>query len=133
MSDEREVVIGIGGVFFDAEDPAALAAWYERHLGIASNSYETTFYHVYPWRKDQAPDERLTTTWSIQPAKGPLPTPRSGTVNYHVADIDAMVAQLEADGVTVEERMDESYGRFAWIRDPEGNRIELYQELAAQD
>ena len=87
---------------------------------------------MYPWRKDGAPDERLTTTWSIQPAKGPLPTPRAGTVNYHVADIDAMVAQLEAEGVTVEERMDESYGRFAWIHDPEGNRIELYQELAAQ-
>ena len=50
-----------------------------------------------------------------------------------MADIDAMVAQLEAEGVTVEERIDESYGRFARIRDPEGNRIELYQELAAQD
>lgn len=64
--------------------------------------------------------------------EGSLPRPRTGTVNYHVDVLDRLIAQLEADGIEIEKRQDESYGRFAWIHDPEGNKIELYQELEAQ-
>jgi catechol 2,3-dioxygenase-like lactoylglutathione lyase family enzyme len=132
VTEERQVVTGIGGVFIHAADPAALARWYERHLGITTESYGGTFYRVFPWRRDAAPDVRATTTWAIFPAEGALPTPRSGVVNYHVEDMDRTVAQLQADGITIESRLDESYGRFAWIHDPEGNKIELYQELETQ-
>ena len=132
MTPPRQIALGIGGVFIHAQDPAALAAWYERHLGITSESYGGTFYHVFAWRRDAMPEARLSTTWAIFPADGPLPSPRSGIVNYHVSDLDRLVAQLEAEGISVEDRTDESYGRFAHITDPEGNRIELYQELATQ-
>ncbi|MBA2570334.1 MAG: VOC family protein [Chloroflexi bacterium] len=134
MSDEREIVKGIGGVFIHADDPAALAAWYEKHLGITTGSYDGTYYHVYPWRRDDAPDARLTTTWAIFPNNGErvLPTPRSGIVNYHVDDLDALLGQLREAGIEAEDRSEETYGRFARITDPEGNRIELYQELEAQ-
>jgi predicted enzyme related to lactoylglutathione lyase len=118
-----ERVLGIGGVFFKARDPAALVAWYRDHLGIPIEAGQT-----YATLKSSGAAD--VTVWSAFPAdttyfgEGPAPF----MLNYRVRDLDAMLAQLRAAGARVEERVEEyDYGRFGWATDPEGNRIELWQ------
>ena len=115
-----ERVAGIGGVFFRARDPDALKRWYGEQLGIELEDYGTTFTAA-------AGDQ---TVWAPFPAD----TDYFGDhgqqlmVNYRVRDLDAMLAQLRAAGVAVEEHLEEhEYGRFAWATDPEGNRFELWE------
>ena len=117
-----ERVTGIGGVFFKAADPARLERWYRDHLGV-----------------DPAPPSYDQPSWWQQP--GPtvvaaMPTgsehfggaAHSWSLNFRVTDLDAMVAQLRAAGVPVEVDP-ETYpnGRFASLRDPEGNPLQLWQ------
>jgi len=125
-------VDGLGGVFLFADDAAALAAWYTEHFGIefeldaAAGNYWLDFYY----RADADPSRRLSTVFAIMPAPRPLGAEQRGCmINYRVADLDGCLAQLAAGGVPDEGREDWSYGRFAWVRDPEGNRVELYQPL----
>jgi predicted enzyme related to lactoylglutathione lyase len=117
-----ERVTGIGGVFFKARDPAALGAWYRDHLGI----------DVQPWG-GAAFEGEGTTAWSVFPADTKYFEPSTAPfmINYRVADLDAMLAQLRTAGVAVDEKVDESeFGRFGWAMDPEGIRIELWQPPA---
>jgi predicted enzyme related to lactoylglutathione lyase len=118
-----ERVLGIGGVFFKARDPKALAAWYHQHLGIPINAGQT-----YGILTSAAPGER--TVWSAFP----LDTTYFGSgsapfmINYRVRNLDAMLAQLRAAGAQVEDRVEDyDYGRFGWAADPEGNRFELWE------
>ena len=118
-----EHILGIGGVFFKARDPKALAAWYCEHLGIPVEASQT-----YAAIVSSGPGEQ--TVWSTFPADtayfGPGPAPFM--VNYRVRDLDAMLAQLRSAGAQVEDRIeDHDYGRFGWAVDPEGNRFELWQ------
>ena len=122
-----ERVLGIGGVFFKARDPQALAAWYQEHLGVPVAAGQT-----YGMLTSAAADE--PTVWSAFPADtayfGAGPSPFM--VNYRVRDLDAMLAQLRATGARVEERVEEyDYGRFGWAYDPEGNRFELWEPRPA--
>jgi predicted enzyme related to lactoylglutathione lyase len=117
-----ENVLGIGGIFFKARDPKALAAWYREHLGVPAESDQT-----YAVLTAAAGDQ---TVWSTFPAgttyfgSGPSPF----MVNYRVRNLDAMLAQLRATGAQVEDRIEEyDYGRFGWATDPEGNRFELWE------
>jgi predicted enzyme related to lactoylglutathione lyase len=124
---ERQEVTGIGGVFFKARDPAALAAWYRDHLGVPAGEKPHALFTA------DGPDGTGTpaqTVWSAFPLDstyfGPGPAPLM--INYRVRDLDAMLAQLRAAGVHVEERIEESaFGRFGWATDPEGNRFELWE------
>jgi predicted enzyme related to lactoylglutathione lyase len=118
-----ERILGIGGVFFKARDPKALAAWYAEHLGVPVEAGQGHGMLI----GDEAGE---MTVWSTFPADtayfGPGPSPFM--VNYRVRDLDAMLAQLRAAGAHVEERVDDyDYGRFGWAADPEGNRFELWQ------
>ena len=118
-----ERVLGIGGVFFKARDPKALAAWYREHLGVPVEPGQTHGQIVSAGAGE-------TTVWSTFPADtnyfGPGPAPFM--VNYRVRDLDAMLAQLREAGARVEDQIqDESYGRFGWASDPEGNRFELWE------
>jgi predicted enzyme related to lactoylglutathione lyase len=118
-----ERVLGIGGVFFKARDPKALAAWYREHLGMPLEPDQT-----YGNFTSAATGE--STVWSIFPADstyfGPGPAPFM--INYRVRNLDAMLAQLRAAGATVDEKIEEyDYGRFGWAADPEGNRFELWE------
>jgi predicted enzyme related to lactoylglutathione lyase len=117
-----ERVAGIGGVFFRARDPRALAAWYAEHLGVdidlgyggATFTSETDTY----------------TVWSPLPADTEYfaESPQTYMVNYRVTDLDAMLTQLRAAGVRVaDEREDSESGHFGWAYDLEGNRFELWQ------
>ena len=127
---DRARVTGIGGVFFKARDPKALAAWYRENLGVDIPDGQT--YGVF----SVGPDGRdgtgvpLETAWSVFPADTKYFGGGSAgwMVNYRVADIDAMVSQLRAAGGWVSEKIEESdFGRFAWATDPEGTRFELWE------
>ncbi len=122
-------VTGIGGVFLKAKDPKALSAWYAEHLGIAMESYGGA---TFLW-SDEVPAGTGMTTWALFPDSSTHFGPGSQTamLNYRVDDLDALLEQLAAAGVTIDPKRDEaSYGKFAWIVDPEGNRVELWQPLA---
>jgi predicted enzyme related to lactoylglutathione lyase len=115
--------VGIGGVFFRAADPVAIAEWYEKHLGIADlhNSVwhqeaGTTIFG--PFSKDTDYFGRAAQQWMI---------------NFRVDDLDGLVAQLRAGGIAVETRAewDSEVGRFARIHDPEGNPVELWEPAKA--
>ena len=118
-----ERVLGVGGIFFKARDPQALAAWYRDHLGMPLEAGQT-----YATFKSNGPNE--PTVWSTFAADttyfgtGPAPF----MLNYRVRNLDAMLAQLRAAGAQVEDRIGEyDYGRFGWATDPEGNRFELWE------
>jgi len=111
-------VAGIGGVFFTAKDPEALNAWYVKHLGVPLGDHGTMF-------EDGGP-----VVWSTFPQDTPYfgPQNKPFMINYRVDDLDALLETLKTEGVWVDEhREDLEYGKFAWIADPEGNRIELWQ------
>jgi predicted enzyme related to lactoylglutathione lyase len=121
-------VTGIGGVFFKARDPKALTAWYAEHLGIQLNDWGGA---AFAW-SDEVPPTTGTTAWSIFPettkhfGAGPQPF----MINYRVDDLDALLEKLTAAGVTIDPKREEAgFGKFAWIVDPEGNRVELWQPL----
>ncbi|HVS39666.1 MAG TPA: VOC family protein [Gemmataceae bacterium] len=118
-----ERVLGIGGVFLKARDPAVLAAWYRQHLGVPVEAGQT-----YGMLTSAAAGE--ATVWSAFPAATTYfgPGPAAFMVNYRVRNLDAMLAQLRAAGAQVEEKVEDyDYGRFGWATDPEGNRFELWE------
>ena len=126
-------VTGIGGIFLRARDPKALADWYAQHLGIQLTEWGGA---QFLW-SDEGPPGTGSTAWSLFPSDtkyfgpGSATGPQAAMVNYRVDDLDALLAQLAAAGVAIDpHREDSSYGRFAWITDPEGNRLELWQPLA---
>src|SRR5580700_1315798 len=119
---EMEKVTGIGGFFFRAKDPKALALWYQQHLGI---SLIPTSPGESPWHQEAGP----TAFAPFKETSGYFGDPQKvWMLNFRVRDLDKMAAQLQAAGIEV--KMDpESYpnGRFARVHDPEGNPIELWQ------
>jgi predicted enzyme related to lactoylglutathione lyase len=120
-----ERVTAIGGIFFKAKDPDTLAAWYRQHLGIDTKDGYTDF----PWRDADRPDELGRTVWSLFPADSDYfrPSKQPFMINYRVSNLPRLLDQLRRQGVVVEKVEDHDYGRFAWVMDPEGNRIELWQ------
>jgi predicted enzyme related to lactoylglutathione lyase len=122
---QLEQVTGIGGVFFKAKDPKAMVEWYRTNLGIQSKGGYTDF----TWRDKDHPEEMGHTAWRIFPANTKYfgESTSSLMINYRVANMDRMLEQLRKGGVKIEKAEDYDYGSFAWIMDPEGNRIELWQ------
>ncbi len=120
-----ERVTGIGGVFVRSRDPEALARWYREHLGLRVFSEEIDE----TWWQDEGP-----TVWSPFPADTEyFGRPEQGwMINLRVRDLDAMLAQLRAAGVTVDDDVHaiDGIGRFGWASDPEGNRFELWEPAA---
>ena len=129
----RLAVNGIGSVFLFSNKAKELAEWYTRHLGIEFTQYEgtETFGTEFHYRFDLDPSMRASTVFSISQTDKPLSAGRHEfEVNYRVDNLHAFIAQLESDGITTEKVEDFDYGRFAWVRDPDNNRIELYEPLA---
>ena len=116
-------ITGIGGIFFKSENPEQLYAWYEKHLGFRRNAAKEAV--VFPWRAADK-DNPAETLFSLFPKHSQY-FERSFMLNYRVEDLDAMVDQLQQEGVEILGRQDYDYGRFAWVMDPEGNRIELWE------
>ena len=125
-------VTGIGGTFFKAKDAAALRAWYQRHLGIDVQDWGGA---AFTWSDAEGKPVGGTTAWSIGSAEGDqfAPSKASFMINYRVADLHALVKALRQEGCKVLDKVDESeYGKFAWVIDPEGNKVELWQPPAGQ-
>jgi predicted enzyme related to lactoylglutathione lyase len=125
-------VTGIGGIFFKAKDAPALQAWYKRHLAIDVQEWGGT---AFTWADSDGKPTGGTTAWSVGPEEGDqfAPSKASFMVNYRVEDLHAVVTALKAEGCNVLDKIDESeYGKFAWVIDPEGNKVELWQPPAGQ-
>jgi predicted enzyme related to lactoylglutathione lyase len=121
-----EQVQGIGGVFFKANDPKALSAWYRDALGVPIEVWGGA---VFRWQALPA-DIGAGTVWSpfAQNTTYFAPSEKPFMLNFVVRDLDAMLAQARAAGAKVDEKItDDDHGRFGWLLDPEGNRIELWQ------
>jgi predicted enzyme related to lactoylglutathione lyase len=116
-------VIGFGGIFFKARDPAALSAWYAQHLGLKIERFGGA-----KFQDDSARPGCVLWTPFKSDTTYFAPSTQPFMVNFRVDDLHALLAQLRGAGVQVDERVDESeYGRFGWVMDPEGNRIELWE------
>ena len=121
-------VTGIGGVFFKARDPKALAAWYEKHLGMPLEDFGGV---VLKWPDDKAEDKGLT-VWHVAEEGSDwfAPSTSSFMINYRVDDLDALLAQLKAAGVEILQGPEShENGKFAWILDPERNKVELWEPM----
>ena len=122
-------VTGIGGVFFKSRsDHTQLAAWYARHLGWQLEEWGGA---ILKWPEDKAEDRGLT-VWTVAEKNSQWfsPSESSFMINYRVDDLDALLTQLRGDGVSIV-KGPESHenGRFAWILDPDGNKVELWQPM----
>jgi predicted enzyme related to lactoylglutathione lyase len=125
-------VTGIGGIFFQAKDPAVLHAWYKRHLGIDVQPWGGA---AFSWVGEDGQPVGGTTIWSVWPADGEGfgPAKSPFMVNYRVADVRALLQVLREEGCNVLDKFDDSeYGKFGWVIDPEGNKVELWEPPAGQ-
>ncbi len=120
-------VTGIGGIFFQAKDAPALQAWYRRHLGIDVQPWGGT---AFSWTDADGQPAGGTTVWSVGAADGEGfgPARAPFMLNYRVEDLHGLLALLKAEGCQVLDKTDDSeYGKFGWVIDPEGNKVELWQ------
>jgi predicted enzyme related to lactoylglutathione lyase len=118
-------VTGIGGIFFHAKDPVALRAWYQEHLGI----------DVQKWGGAAFTPTPGATVWSIGASTGKQFAPSTSTfmINYRVEDLAGLLQALRKEGCNVLEKTDDSeFGKFGWVMDPEGNKVELWQPPEGQ-
>jgi len=124
-------VIGIGGIFFKTADQANTREWYAKHLGLDDKGQGA----MLPWREHDNPHKEHVTVWTAFPSTTKYFGPGQATfmINYIVDDLDALLERLQKQGVKIDpKRMNESYGKFAWIYDPEGNKIELWEPAKAE-
>ena len=125
-------VTGIGGIFFKAKDAHSLQAWYKKHLGIDVQEWGGT---AFQWIDGDGKPFAGTTIWSIGPEENDnfAPSKASFMINYRVEDLHALVKVLRLEGCNVLEKIEESeFGKFAWVIDPEGNKVELWQPPTGQ-
>ena len=125
-------VTGIGGIFFLAQDPAALRAWYQRHLGLDVQPWGGA---AFTWTDASGQPTGGTTIWSVaaQDSEQFAPGKAGFMINYRVDDLDALLQALRDEGCTVLEKVpDSEYGQFGWVIDPEGNKVELWQPPEGQ-
>ena len=126
-------ITGIGGVFFKSRnDNAALAAWYQKHLGLSLESFGGA---ILRWPDDKADDNGLT-VWHVaaKDSKWFSPSDSSFMINYRVDNLDEMIAQLSAAGVEIVGGPEShENGKFAWIMDPDGNKVELWEPMKWDD
>jgi len=123
-------VTGIGGVFFKTKDPQRTKEWYRSHLGIESDQYGA----LLKWRHYDDPARPGTTTWSPMAADTTYfqPSESAFMINYRVENLEALLHALRQEGVEqVGEVETYEYGKFAWILDPDGNKIELWEPVDA--
>ncbi len=125
-------VAGIGGVFFKAANPEKLYTWYEKHLGLKRERKAGAV--LFHWRHVTPGDKRGFTVWSLFPQDTKYfdPSPAGFMINYRVEDLDGLLRVLRKEGVEIAGHEAYQYGKFAWIMDPEGNRIELWEPAEAK-
>ena len=121
-------VTGLGGVFFKCQDPEKMKKWYEKHLGIESDQYGTKF----EWRSSDNPGEKCYTVWSpfSDNTQYFSPSEKPYMFNYRVENLEKLLEILKDEGVEIVGEIEKyEYGKFGWIMDPEGNKIELWEPV----
>ena len=121
-------VTGLGGFFFKSKDPDGIKKWYNERLGIPTDQYGWTF-----WWKDKDGND-CSTQWSPmnEDTKYYEPSKKQFMMNFRVDNLVELLKVLKEEGVTIVGEMEEhSYGKFGWILDPEGNKIELWEPIDA--
>ena len=115
-------VTGFGGVFLRANDPKALYQWYEKHLGLVKSGGAWGY---------AGPTQHAQVVFALfKPDNDYFPAAQKAMINLQVDDLDGLLDRLIAEGVTVDPKRDSyDFGKFGWITDPEGNRVELWQPI----
>jgi catechol 2,3-dioxygenase-like lactoylglutathione lyase family enzyme len=129
--EQRGRILGIGGIFFKSANRDQTREWYSKHLGLTDKGQGA----MLPWREHDDPKKEHVTVWTVFPDSTKYFDPGRAPfmINYIVDDLDALLDRLKQEGVKIDaNRMDESYGRFAWIYDSDGNKIELWQPTPAK-
>lgn len=124
----RHRVTGLGGLFFKSNDPEALKRWYRDRLGIEFDRHGS----VFVWKDVEAPHEEHITVWGpfTRDTTYFVPSTREFMINYRVDDLEGILEQLRKEGVTVVGAVEEyEYGKFGWILDPDGTKIELWEPV----
>lgn len=122
-------VTGLGGLFIKCSDPEAMYGWYEKHLGITREHGTVSF----KWRDADDPEKTGTTVWALFPENTKYfePSRAPFMMNFRVENLEQLLQALRAEGVQVDDKVETyDYGKFGWIMDPEGNRIELWEPPA---
>ena len=121
-------VTGIGGLFFKCKDPAKTKQWYKKHLGFPVDEWGATF----GWRDKEEPDQMCYTAWGPFPSDTEYfsPSKKDFMFNYRVENLEALLGILSEEGVEVVGEIEKyDYGKFGWIMDPDGNKIELWEAV----
>ena len=116
-------VTGLGGIFYKSADPDAARAWYQEVLGIGGE-----WGAMFPFKNDDPEGFALLSPFKAE-SDYFEPSGKGFMINLRIDDLDAMVAELEGKGIEILGRQNEDYGRFAWILDPDGVKVELWQQL----
>lgn len=119
-------VTGLGGFFFKTKDPDKTKAWYGKHLGLPVDDYGCTFW----WKDKEGKD--CSTQWSPfkEDTKYFSPSKKQFMMNFRVENLHELLVELKKEGVTIVGEVEEyDYGKFGWILDPEGNKIELWEPI----
>jgi catechol 2,3-dioxygenase-like lactoylglutathione lyase family enzyme len=119
-------VIGVGGIFLKCRNKQATQDWYTRHLGMHMEDWGATF----PHREADAPEREGYTVFSLFKPETTYfePSERPVMFNLRVDDLDTLLVQLRAEGLeSISEPVRDEFGKFAWVIDPEGNKIELWE------
>ena len=119
-------VTGIGGIFFKCKDPNKMKEWYKTHLGLDTTDYGANF----EWREEEDPTKKGSTAWSpfAETTKYFDPSTKDFMINYRVENLDALVAELKKEGVTIVDNVEDSdFGKFVHIIDGEGNKVQLWE------
>ena len=125
-------VTGIGGIFFNAKDPATMRAWYKQHLGVDVLEWGGA---VFNWADEEGKPTGGMTVWSINGADTTLyePSKSNFMINYRVAELAPLLQALRDEGCQVLDKTEDGeYGKFGWVIDPEGNKVELWEPPPGQ-
>jgi predicted enzyme related to lactoylglutathione lyase len=128
---EELMIDGIGGVFLFSNDSKRLVTWYRDCLGISAEgqgSESDSVYKLFEYRDIENPEIKKTMVWAIMPTDQDIKDkPRTGRINYRVKNLGEVLSHLKSKGVAIEKTSEDPYGKFAWVKDPDGNKIELWE------
>jgi predicted enzyme related to lactoylglutathione lyase len=128
---ECKMIDGIGGAFLFSNNPKKLAGWYRECLGMdlaGEDNDGNSIYKIFEYRDVETPEIKRSLAWAIIETPDDIDgKPRTGQINYRVKNLAETLSHLKSKGVAVEKSEEHQYGKFAWVKDPEGNQIELWE------
>lgn len=125
------LIDGIGGAFLFSNNPKRLAEWYRDNLGISyfESPDCSSFYKSFDYRDLTDASLKRSTTWAILPSDNDVTgKPRTGQINYRVKSMAETLSHLQSKGIAIDKTQDCEYGKFAYVTDPDGNKVELFEE-----